>query len=139
MARAGALIVHEGRVLLIERRREAETYYLFPGGGIEAGETAEQALVRELREELGLSIVPGRLIAAVTYKDSVQYYYVASLVGDGMSFRGDEAEVAVWMSLAGLASRSVHPAAVAGIVEASPNGWPGQLLSIVDPGRPRSA
>ena len=33
--------------------------YIVPGGGIEAGETMEQAVIREMREETGLRIIPG--------------------------------------------------------------------------------
>ena len=34
-------------------------YYKFPGGGIEEGESAERAMIRETREEAGLVVIPG--------------------------------------------------------------------------------
>lgn len=63
---AVALIVRRGRVLLVLRARQpyAGTWDL-PGGFLEAGETAEQGLARELREELGVRARRIRPIATV--------------------------------------------------------------------------
>jgi mutator protein MutT len=59
---AVAVIHHTERLLLVRRSEHviAPRMYCFPGGGIEAGETEEQALVRELNEELGCIVVPRR-------------------------------------------------------------------------------
>lgn len=55
---AAALIGEDGRVLLQQRSpgRQMAGLWEFPGGKIEAGETPEAALVRELREELGIEV-----------------------------------------------------------------------------------
>ncbi len=57
-----AIIPRAGRLLVIRRSRRvvAPRVYCFPGGGIEGDETDEQALLRELREELGVAIRPRR-------------------------------------------------------------------------------
>jgi 8-oxo-dGTP diphosphatase len=71
MTRAVALIVQDGLVALIERRWEGEApYYLFPGGKVETGETAEVTVVREVKEELGLDVSVGPLAAEVSYEGS---------------------------------------------------------------------
>lgn len=54
--RGAAIIVQEGKIALIKRIQEDETYYVFPGGGIEEGETPEEATKREIFEELGVYI-----------------------------------------------------------------------------------
>jgi 8-oxo-dGTP diphosphatase len=59
---AVAVIVRRDRLLLIRRSQQviAPGMYCFPGGGIEPGETQQQAIVRELQEELGCTVVPRR-------------------------------------------------------------------------------
>jgi 8-oxo-dGTP diphosphatase len=60
---AGALIDPCGRVLLQQRaaHRSMAGLWEFPGGKIEAGETPEAALARELEEELGILVDPTAL------------------------------------------------------------------------------
>jgi ADP-ribose pyrophosphatase YjhB (NUDIX family) len=54
-----AAILHDGRVLLARRARgTARGLFSLPGGGVEAGETLQEAAVREAREETGLQIEP---------------------------------------------------------------------------------
>ncbi|MBL8360151.1 MAG: NUDIX domain-containing protein [Rubrivivax sp.] len=57
----GVLIAPDGRFLLTSRPegKVYAGYWEFPGGKVEAGETVEAALARELHEELGITIGPG--------------------------------------------------------------------------------
>jgi 8-oxo-dGTP diphosphatase len=57
-----AAIFRDGRVLIV-RRAQPPAFGLFtlPGGGVELGETLEQAVTREVREETGLEIEPLKL------------------------------------------------------------------------------
>jgi len=61
---AVGVIEQEGRLLVIRRSRSvvAPGAYCFPGGGIEPGETEQEALRREIREELGVDVQPVRRI-----------------------------------------------------------------------------
>jgi ADP-ribose pyrophosphatase YjhB (NUDIX family) len=54
-----AAILREGKVLIVRRaRKPALGIYTLPGGVVEAGETLEEALAREVREETALAIQP---------------------------------------------------------------------------------
>ncbi len=57
-----AIIEHEGKVLICRRRADQPhaLKWEFPGGKIEDGESPGDAVIRELREELGIEAQPGR-------------------------------------------------------------------------------
>ncbi len=48
----------DGRVLILRRNTDRNTVWELPGGHIEFGETAEQAVTREVFEETGMKIIP---------------------------------------------------------------------------------
>ena len=64
-----AAIFRDGRVLIVRRARPpAHGLYTLPGGGVELGETLEQAIIREVREETGLEIAP---LALVGFREAI--------------------------------------------------------------------
>lgn len=87
-----AVIEREDRRLLIGQRRRGDTSPLkweFPGGKVEAGETAEEALARELREELGVTLVKGVEIGRIqhSYADTeemleIRFYATEIMAGE---------------------------------------------------------
>jgi 8-oxo-dGTP diphosphatase len=66
---AAALIVRGGEVLIGQRRPDQPMASLweFPGGKIEAGESPEQALARELSEELGITAAIGAPVTHIRH------------------------------------------------------------------------
>ena len=66
---SAALIFHGGKLLIAQRRADAHLGGLweFPGGKREAGETFEQCIVREIQEELGVTIAVGELFEEVLH------------------------------------------------------------------------
>lgn len=61
---AVAILVRDERMLVIRRSAHvvAPRAFCFPGGGIEGDESEQEALVREIREELGVQILPRQRI-----------------------------------------------------------------------------
>jgi ADP-ribose pyrophosphatase YjhB (NUDIX family) len=55
--RVAALLRRGDAVLLLRQEKPGQRYWLLPGGGVEEGETLEQALRRELREECDIEVV----------------------------------------------------------------------------------
>ncbi len=84
----------------------------FPGGKIEAGETPQQALVREIREELDTKIVVGELIDTIeydypTFHLSMDCFWVEIVSGNPVL---KEHEAAKWLTRAELDSVEWLPA-----------------------------
>lgn len=84
---ARGVIVRNNELLLIRRTRQnteggIDNWLSIPGGGLEPGETPQQAVVRELHEELGLTIkIDGLLIKQdVPSEKSRHYYFLCSII-----------------------------------------------------------
>ncbi len=113
------LVIHNGRVALVQRNRAGQIYYVFPGGGVERDETPDQAAIREAHEELGISIRPEKLVAVVRSGEHEMYFYQSRMTsGTFGSGRGPEFHTyphergtytPVWLDLSSLADFDVRP------------------------------
>lgn len=59
---ARGIVIHDGKILLMERWRPGLHYFSIPGGGIEASESPEECVVRELAEETTIEVRVDRLV-----------------------------------------------------------------------------
>lgn len=125
--RSAIILIDADRVALIERRRDGQVYYVFPGGKVERAESRESAARRETMEELGLEVRIGRLAAIVDTLDRKQYYYLATAIGgqfgagtgaemasDAASARGSFTPVWIWVDE--LPNHDVRPRSVAALI-----------------------
>lgn len=131
--RARVVLVEGRRVALIRRVRDRRTYYLFPGGGVEPGETPEEAAAREAREELGVEVDVGPLVFEDSHAGTRFLYYDARIVSGefGTGLWPDHAErsadesrragtyEAVWVPLDRLRGLDVRPATLAAMLFAA--------------------
>lgn len=93
--RVRGILVDNGIVTLLKRTKKRETYYVFPGGGVEEGESVKQALKRELKEELGIDVNIKKLLTKQysdqPLKNQIVYFYTCEITGGKMgSGKGPE-------------------------------------------------
>ena len=145
--RAGVVLIEDGKVALIERHRAGKHYFVFPGGGVDAGETPEQAAIREMEEETGLRVTVQRKLAEVHFGLSEQVYYLVDRLdgefgtGTGVEFTDSNPDdptegiyIPIWMSLEELLQHeNIYPTDVAALVVAAVNaGWPKEPIVVVE-------
>jgi len=103
------ILIEEGKILLVKRGREPfKGQWALPGGRIDEGETAEDCLRREMKEETGLEVDPVRLVGI--YSDPkrdprgvIAAAYLVRRVGGELK-AGDDAEEAKWFDITSLPS-----------------------------------
>ncbi|CAN5192455.1 hypothetical protein BH11ACT3_BH11ACT3_20920 [soil metagenome] len=100
------LLVREGSALLVHRSPSREVYpdvWDFPGGHVEPGESGEEAIVRELAEELGVVVAaPVRPAALELVTDSyrLRVWVVRAWQGVAWNAQPDEHDDLGWFDLA---------------------------------------
>jgi len=87
--RVRAIIIKEGKILLIKRTFDDKTYWVFTGGGVEDGEDAISGLKRECLEELGVEVEVKDLFTKEESgkeetKGQIEYFYEAKIVGGNL-------------------------------------------------------
>ena len=98
---AAAVIIREGKVFATQRGYgQWQGWWEFPGGKIESGERPQEALVREIREELDAEIEVGDLLETVEwdYPDFhlTMHCFLCSLLSESMHL--NEHEAAAWLA-----------------------------------------
>lgn len=138
--------MHDGKLLVTKRNKFGHEYYILVGGGVELGESLEQALLRELAEETGVQIANPRLVftenAGMIY--GLQHIFVCDYVGGEPALSPDSTEAKIsalgrntyepmWMPLTQLPlvtfrSERLRDAVLKGLEQ----GFPEQPVDITD-------
>jgi 8-oxo-dGTP diphosphatase len=137
--RAGIVLIQDDKVALIERHRAGLDYFVFPGGGVDEGESPEQAAVREAMEELGVEVIIKQKVAEIQLgaKSRQVYFLVEQRGGEFGSGPGEEYTdadpdspeegiyIPIWMPIDQLLlHQNIYPADLARLVVKSVQaGW----------------
>ncbi len=114
--RSQALVCRNGKILLVEHKLRGRDFYNLPGGGIEDGETPEEAALRELKEETG---VTGKILRPLTieYKPDLEsriFTFFVEIPEDAVPVKGIDPELSLeeqsiigvkWLGLDEIAER----------------------------------
>jgi 8-oxo-dGTP pyrophosphatase MutT (NUDIX family) len=66
---------NQQKLVLLYRKKNGNEYYIFPWGHVEDGETPEQTLIREIKEELSIDITISKLLKEYENTDLEKYEY----------------------------------------------------------------
>ena len=145
--RAGIVLIKDNKVALLERHRAGLDYFVFPGGGVDDGESPEQAAIREAMEELGIEIVIKQKVAEIHFEQSKQVYFLVEWVGgefgtgSGEEFSdsnpSDPQEgiyVPIWMAVDELIEHdNIYPVDLTNLVlRSAQEGWREESVVIVE-------
>jgi len=141
--RSGIILIEDNKLALIERHRADKHYFAFPGGGVDEGETPEQAAIREAEEELGILVEIKQKVAEVFFNGNTQYYFLAEKLsgefGSGTGEEFDEYNPAYgtflprWLPLVDISNYNVLPRELADLVVRSvKEGWTVEPVVIIE-------
>lgn len=141
--RAGIILIEKDKLALIERHRGERHYFAFPGGGIDEGESPQQAAVREAEEELGIIVAVKQKVAEVLFNENKQHYYlVEKISGKFGTGTGEEygeynpvhgTYLPLWMPIADVMNNNVLPRELAElVVHSHQRGWHTEPVIIID-------
>lgn len=94
--RVGGIIILDNKLAVIYRRKKKEDkiieYYTIPGGGVEGTETNEEALKRELKEELNIEVDIEKYLFNIENEKNIEYFYLCKYLSGNFTLNGEELE-----------------------------------------------
>ncbi len=109
----GAVVVFDDMLLMVQRNQDpASGLWSVPGGRLEHGEYLKQAVVREVREETGLTVEVGDLLGILEVVGDPHYVildFVATVPEPGEPHPGDDVAAVAWVNLEEVSARDCTP------------------------------
>ncbi len=113
--RAIGVLIRDREVLVMHRISAGNEYYVFPGGGVEDVESDEEAMKREIKEEVSLDVLSSKEIFRVEDWGTLHIFYLVTDFRGDMVLGGEEKErsnsndqyLPTWFSLDDV--KKLHP------------------------------
>jgi mutator protein MutT len=116
--RPATIVIQENKILLVHSKYNDKEFFLFPGGGMEFGETIEQTAIRETLEETGVKVKIKDIFHINEYinnKDwnerSISIFFLAEVEEIGEPLTNDSGKIKdiVWIDIKDLNKYDVKP------------------------------
>lgn len=91
------IIIEDGLLYTMFRRKIKEDgsvkeYYVIPGGGIEQGETKEENVIREMKEEFSIDVKIDGYLGKEETKDTIEHFFACTILDGTPKLGGEEKE-----------------------------------------------
>jgi ADP-ribose pyrophosphatase YjhB (NUDIX family) len=128
--RATGLVFRNNQIMLIHRFKHGAEYWTVPGGGVEDGETVEEALAREMHEELGVTLLSFKKVFDFVPPDhpgNIAQFFICEIgdqtpkLGDGPESQSHSPEnqyLPTWVDLDQLPHLVLYPSAAKEVIQA---------------------
>jgi 8-oxo-dGTP diphosphatase len=137
---ASAIVLQEGKLLLVRYKQGNSSFFVGPGGGVQVNEDLKHALVREVKEETGLVVQSGRMLFVedlLTQRYRMIKFWFLCIIVDGQLEQTKEAKeegiIEVnWFGKDNLQNEIVYPSIIMNIdwEMLSSNTWQTQYLGL---------
>ena len=122
--RPATITIKENKVLLVRSKYNGKEFFLFPGGGLEFGETIEEGAIRETFEETGIRVKIKKLIHINEYiykndwaNRSITLFFLAEPIDDDkiniQTKDGGKIKEALWVDIEELDTIDLRPKIIA--------------------------
>ena len=122
------IILNRRKEILLEKHKKRTPWYgywILPGGKLEMGESLENCVKREIKEEVGIDVKIKRLVSVFVSKESrnlslpiVLVFFLAEPLCEEIKIREDEIKDAKWFALKEIKNLRIHPDAIKALKDA---------------------
>lgn len=130
--RTATVTIKDGKVLLVSSKYDDGEYYLFPGGGVEFGETIEEGAIRETLEETGIKVKIDKLLHINEFiyrnnwnKRSITVFFLATPEEstNNITNNGGKIKQIEWVNISNLNNLDIRPKILSNILIESKDGF----------------